>query len=154
MAAANETEYERTELLKVLKGETKPEDYNVPNSLYKLMYKDATIVKKVINPPYDDLNVSNFNKENFGDFQRMYSLMIGNRPYATVPIDKKVYSVTYSQTPTMEMKWANLKKMEDETVLKIIVGQSPISSFDQFVKDWKSQGGDQIISEVKELLKK
>lgn len=41
MAAANETEYEYAELLKVLKGETQAEDYNVPNSLYKLMYADA-----------------------------------------------------------------------------------------------------------------
>ena len=54
----------------------------------------------------------------------------------------------------MEQKWANLKKMEDETVLKIIVGTSPISSFDQFVKDWKAQGGDQITAEVQKLLKK
>ena len=154
MAAANECEYERAELLKILKGETQPEDYNKPNSLYKLMYKDAKTVKNVISPPYDDLNVSNFNMTNFGDFQRMYSIMIGDRPYSTVPVDKKVYSVTYSQTPTMETKWANLKKMEDETVLKIILGQSSLSSFDQFVKDWKAQGGEQITAEVKDLLKK
>ncbi|HBM80217.1 MAG: extracellular solute-binding protein [Clostridiales bacterium] len=154
MAAANETEYEYKELLKVLKGETKPEDYNKPNSLYKLMYSDATKVQKVIKPPFDNLNVSNFDMSNFGDFQRLYSLMIGDRSFATIPIDKKVYSVTYSQTPTMEVKWANLKKMEDETMLKIIIGQSPVSSFDKFVTDWKSQGGDQITTEVKALLKK
>jgi multiple sugar transport system substrate-binding protein/putative aldouronate transport system substrate-binding protein len=153
MAASNEVEYERVELLKVLKGETKSEDYNKPESLYKLMYSDATKVQKVIKAPFDDLNVSNYDMTNFGDFQRMYSLMIGDRPYATIPVDKKIYSVTYSQTPTMETKWANLKKMEDETVLKIIVGTSPISSFDQFVKDWKAQGGDQITAEVKKLLK-
>lgn len=154
MAAANECEYERTELLKILNGQAKPEDYNKPNSLYKLMYKDATKVQNVIKPPFDDLNVSNYNMANFGDFQRMYSIMIGDRPYATVPIDKKVFSVTYSQTPTMEMKWANLKKMEDETMLKIILGQSPVSAFDQFVKDWKAQGGDQITTEVQGQLKK
>nr|AYQ74892.1 extracellular solute-binding protein [Cohnella candidum] len=154
MAAANETEYEYTELLKVLNGQTKPEDYNKPNSLYKLMYADAKKVQNVIKPPYDNLNVSNFDMTNFGDFQRMYSLMIGDRPYSTIPIDKKVYSVTYNQTPTMETKWANLKKLEDETVLKIILGQSSIDAFDQFVKDWKSQGGDEITKEVAELLKK
>lgn len=153
MAAANETEYEYTELLKVLNGQTKPEDYNKPNSLYKLMYSDATKVQKVIKPPFDNLNVGNFDTSNFGDFQRLYSLMIGDRPYSTIPIDKKVFSVTYNQTPTMETKWANLKKLEDETVLKIILGQESVDSFDQFVKDWKSQGGDQITSEVAELLK-
>ncbi|MFC4809721.1 extracellular solute-binding protein [Paenibacillus sp. GCM10023250] len=154
MAAANETEYEYTELMKVLKGETKPEDYNKPNSLYKLMYSDATKVQNVVKPPYDELSVSNFNTANFGDFQRMYSLLIGDRPFATTPIDKKVYSVTYNQTPTMETKWANLKKMEDETVLKIILGQAPVDSFDKFVKDWKAQGGDEITKEVAELLNK
>ncbi|MGN7456262.1 extracellular solute-binding protein [Paenibacillus pasadenensis] len=154
MAAANETEYEYAELLKVLKGETQAEDYNVPNSLYKLMYADAKKVKDVIKPPYDELNVSNFNTANFGDFQRLYSLLIGDRPFSTVPIDKKVFSVTYNQTPTMETKWANLKKLEDETVLKIILGQAPIDSFDKFVKDWKAQGGDEITAEVAELLKK
>jgi putative aldouronate transport system substrate-binding protein len=154
MAAANEVEYEQVELMKVLKGEKNPEDYNIPNSLYKLMYSDAKKVRNVIKPPYDNLNVSNFSIENFGDFQRMYSLMIGDRPYATVPVDKKVFSVTYSQTATMETKWANLKKMEDETMLKIIVGQSPIDAFDKFVTDWKAQGGDEITKEVQEMLKK
>ncbi|MGO4696476.1 extracellular solute-binding protein [Paenibacillus sp. 2TAB26] len=154
MAAANETEYEYAELLKVLKGETNPEDYNKPNSLYKLMYADAKKVKDVIKPPYDDLNVSNFSTANFGDFQRLYSIMIGDRPFTTIPIDKKVFSVTYNQTSTMETKWANLKKMEDETVMKIILGQASIDSFDKFVKDWKSQGGDEITAEVAELLKK
>ncbi|SDX88599.1 extracellular solute-binding protein [Paenibacillus sp. CF384] len=154
MAAANETEYEYTELLKVLKGETNPEDYNKPNSLYKLMYADAKKVKDVVKPPYDDLNVSNFSTANFGDFQRLYSLLIGDRPFTTVPIDKKVFSVTYNQTPTMETKWANLKKMEDEMVMKIILGQASIDSFDKFVSDWKSQGGDEITAEVAQLLKK
>ncbi|QJC50401.1 extracellular solute-binding protein [Paenibacillus albicereus] len=154
MAAANETEYEYAELLKVLKGETQAEDYNEPNSLYKLMYADAKRVKDVVKPPYDELNVSNFNTSNFGDFQRLYSLLVGDRPFSTVPIDKKVYSVTYNQTPTMETKWANLKKLEDETVLKIILGQAPVDSFDKFVKDWKAQGGDEITAEVAELLKK
>lgn len=65
-----------------------------------------------------------------------------------------MFSVTYNQTPTMETKWANLKKLEDETVLKIILGQAPIDSFDKFVKDWKAQGGDEITAEVAELLKK
>jgi putative aldouronate transport system substrate-binding protein len=44
--------------------------------------------------------------------------------------------------------------MEDETVMKIILGQASVDSFDKFVKDWKSQGGDEITAEVAELLKK
>lgn len=152
MAPADESEYEYRELLKVLKGETQPEDYNKP-SVYKLLANDAKTIRNVIKPPYDEINVSNYSTENYGDFQRMYSLMIGDRPFSTIPIDKLVYSVTYSQTKTMDMKWANLKKMEDETILKIIVGQSPVDAFDKFVTDWKAQGGDEITAEVQEMIK-
>ncbi|HEY5583195.1 MAG TPA: extracellular solute-binding protein [Ruminiclostridium sp.] len=154
MAPADECEYENKELMKVLKGETKAEDYNVPGSPYKMLYEDAKAVTETIKAPFDELNISNFDQiKNFGNFQRMYSIMVGDRPFATIPLDKKVYSATYSQTKTMETKWANLKKLEDENVLKIIMGQSPVSAFDKFVTDWKSQGGDEITKEVQDSLK-
>lgn len=148
MAAADECEYEYKELHKVLNGETQPEDYNKPNSLYKLMYSDAKVVKDVVKSNSEELNISDFNQSDFGKFQRMYSLLVGDRPYATITPDKKVYSVTYNQTDTMERKWANLKKLEDETVLKIILGKEPSSAFDDFVQKWKAQGGDEITAEV------
>lgn len=154
MAATDEVEYTYKELIKVLKGEVDPETYNDPMNPYKLIYSDAKVVRDiVVKGPFDgDLNVENFDQtKNFGSFQRMYSILVGDRPYSTIPVDKKVFSHTYSQTPTMETKWANLKKLEDETILKIIVGQAPIESFDQFVADWKAQGGDEITAEVKEV---
>lgn len=153
-AAADEVEYEHVELAKVLAGETTAEDYNDPMSIYKLMYTDAQKVQDVI-PGYEEgkeLSVEDFNQENRGDFNRMYALMIGDRPYATTEVDKKVYSVTYSMTETMEKKWSNLWTMETETMLKIIIGQSDISEYDTFVSNWKSQGGDEIIAEVEGLL--
>ena len=66
---------------------------------------------------------------------------------------KKTYSVTYSQTKTMESKWASLDKLEKETFLKIIMGAAPLDSFDKFVQDWKKQGGDQILAEIDESIK-
>lgn len=154
MAATDEVEYTYKELIKVLKGEADPEQYNDPMNPYKLIYADAKVVTDIVTKgPFDgELNVDNFDQtKNFGSFQRMYSILVGDRPYSTIPVDKKVFSLTYSQTPTMETKWANLKKLEDETILKIIVGQASIDTFDQFVKDWKAQGGDEIIEEVKNL---
>ena len=62
-------------------------------------------------------------------------------------------SLIYTQTKSMENKWANLKKMEDEIFMKIVMGAAPLESFDQFVKDWKAQGGDQITAEVEEEIK-
>lgn len=154
-AAADEVEHETVELTKVLNGEAEPEDYNDPMSIYKLMYQDATKIRDVI-PGYEkgkELSVSDLSMENEGNFQRMYSLMIGNRPYATTPVDKKVYSVTYSMTETMERKWSNLKKLEDEAMLKIITGQEDVSTFDTFVSNWHSQGGDEVLAEVSALKK-
>ena len=153
MAAADEVEYEDAQLTKILKGDLSAGNADDKDGLYKLMKKDASVVQKVVTTYENPLNAKDLSQSNFGDFQRMYSMLIGDRPFATLTPDKKVYSVTYNQTPTMESKWANLQKMEDETMLKIIVGSSPISSFDKFVSDWKAQGGTAITSEVKALVK-
>ncbi|WP_178022969.1 extracellular solute-binding protein [uncultured Paenibacillus sp.] len=53
-------------------------------------------------------------------------------------------------TPTMAQKMSSLEKMQDETFTKIIMGQSPISAFDDFVEDWMKLGGEQITNEVNE----
>ncbi|MFV0400771.1 MAG: extracellular solute-binding protein [Oscillospiraceae bacterium] len=61
----------------------------------------------------------------------------------------RVMGTTYSKaSPTMEMKWATLEKLEDETFLQIITGEKPIEAFDEFVKNWKSLGGDDITAEL------
>jgi multiple sugar transport system substrate-binding protein/putative aldouronate transport system substrate-binding protein len=141
-AAADETEYEYREITRVLKGETKPEDYNAPMSIYKLMYHDARLIKGVVPgyAPGRDLNVEDFSMANAGDFNRSYAILVGDRPYAAIPLDKKVYSVTYSMTDLLEQRWPNLWKMESEVMLKIITGQADIGAFDKFSSDWKAQG--------------
>ena len=56
-------------------------------------------------------------------------------------------------TSTMETNWANLEKLEEETFIKIVTGDMEVESgFEQFVKDWNAQGGDQIIKEISEQL--
>jgi len=73
--------------------------------------------------------------------------MVGIAPNVDADMNR-VSSLNYTQTKTMERKWSNLKKLEDETFLKIIMGAAPLDSFDQFVQDWKAQGGDEITAEV------
>ena len=51
-------------------------------------------------------------------------------------------------TPKMSTSWVSLQKIVDETYIGVITGDRPIDAFDQFVEDWKSQGGAQIITEV------
>ncbi len=54
----------------------------------------------------------------------------------------------YSTTETMTTKWANLKKLETEMIIKIIMGEKPISEFDNFVEQWYKMGGTEITAEV------
>ncbi|MNC68844.1 hypothetical protein D3C76_114460 [compost metagenome] len=48
--------------------------------------------------------------------------------------------------------WPELQKLESETFLNIIVGDSPLSDFDLFVAKWKSLGGDAITQEVAQIV--
>ncbi|SFK94651.1 putative aldouronate transport system substrate-binding protein [Paenibacillus sp. 1_12] len=137
-------------LKEVLAGTKKPEELDIPG--YKLLKADAENVKKVKLEPYDKVDIQYWNPNaDLGVWKRMYSTFVGvaalQQPY------KKTYSVTYSQTKTMEGKWATLDKLEKETFLKIIMGAAPLDTFDQFVQDWKKQGGDQITTEVDEAAK-
>ncbi|MFD0674597.1 ABC transporter substrate-binding protein [Cohnella sp. GCM10027633] len=51
-------------------------------------------------------------------------------------------------TETMKNKWQALVDLQKETYVKIIMGNKPLEAFDEFVAQWKSQGGDQITTEV------
>lgn len=57
--------------------------------------------------------------------------------------------------PTMSMrtKGATLDKLQAESYVKIITGNSPIDSFDTFVSNWKKLGGDDITKEVNDWYK-
>jgi multiple sugar transport system substrate-binding protein/putative aldouronate transport system substrate-binding protein len=152
MAPSDEMEYTYREVMKVLKGQAQPDDYNKPGSVYKNLYTDVKKARSIVNPPFDNINISNYNqKADFGEFQRLFSALVGDNPYTNVPISKKVYSVTYAQTPIMQMKWANLWKLEQEAMLKAIVDKNSSGAFDQFVSNWTSQGGNEITAEVQKM---
>jgi len=50
-------------------------------------------------------------------------------------------------TPTMAQVMPTLQSMQDQMIIKIIMGD-PISTFDQFVQEWYELGGAQIVDEV------
>jgi putative aldouronate transport system substrate-binding protein len=56
-------------------------------------------------------------------------------------------------TPGMIKSWADLRKIEDETFIGIVIGNKPLEDFDTFVADWKANGGDTVTQEVNEWLK-
>lgn len=62
----------------------------------------------------------------------------------------KVNKFCTSDTPAMVEKNTYLQKLELECFTNIIMGTKPIEAFDQFVEDWKTNGGDLITQEVNE----
>ena len=137
----------------VLAGNKTISDFSEEDfSFYKLLRNDLETIKTVKLEPVTDMDISAWNPQaNISAWSRCYSLMVGWAPLMDNEI-MPVYSQTYSTTPTVERRWANLKKLEDETFMKIIMNQEPIESFDQFVQDWKAQGGDTITAEVQEFV--
>jgi putative aldouronate transport system substrate-binding protein len=57
-------------------------------------------------------------------------------------------------TDTMEEKWGNLLNLENESFMRIIVGDKPLDYFETFVSEWRKQGGDTITREVEKEIAK
>ena len=149
---ADEIEVSTETLEKYLAGEITMDD--VDFSQHKLLKSDMEAVTKLKKEPYDDFSLDKWNLDSDlakTNLPRLVSLLVGGAPYVN---DKyiPVYNAYSGQTETMETKWANLKKMEEETFAKIIMGKADISEFDTFVENWKNQGGDQILKEINEEL--
>lgn len=65
-----------------------------------------------------------------------------------------VRNMFFGKTDTMTRKWAILTKLENETFLKIVMGDEPVDKFDDFVTEWKKVGGDEILKEINAEIKK
>lgn len=149
-APADETEYEVNALREVLAQRKKPVDF-LDKPEYKMLYYDARNIHRVKLEPYDQNDIQYWDMD--GDramWIRAYALMVGGSPLVDNEING-VFSLTYTQTKTMENRWAALQKLEDETFLKIIMGAAPLDSFDAFAEKWMKQGGEQILEEVAQL---
>lgn len=151
---ADEIEVSTETLEKYLAGEITMDD--VDFSQHKLLKSDMEAVTELKKEPYDDFSLDKWNMDSDlakTNLPRLVSLLVGGAPYVN---DKyiPVYNAYSGQTETMQTKWANLKKMEEETFAKIIMGKADISEFDTFVENWKNQGGDQILKEINDELGK
>lgn len=56
-------------------------------------------------------------------------------------------------SPTSVAKAGELKKLGTDRVLAVVTGRAPLSALDEYVKDWRSRGGDQIRREYQDALK-
>lgn len=135
----------------VMKGE-EAEAFDTVN--YKLLESDMSALTECLEAPYDDMGIENWDTGHTV-FGRVYSLLMGSAAVedaAAAGIVNKIYSVTYTQTETMEEKWTSLEKKENDIFLKIIIGEKPIDAFDTFVEEWKAEGGDAITAEVQAIV--
>lgn len=151
---ADEIETSYDALTKYLAGEITMDD--VDFSRHKLLKGDMEAVTELKKEPYDDFSLDNWNLDSDlakNYLPRLVSILVGEAPSVN---DKyiPVYNAYNGQTETMLAKWANLKKMEEETFAKIVMGKADISEFDTFVENWKNQGGDQILKEINDELGK
>jgi len=144
----------------ILKGESSADDYQQGgskfNGLYKNLANDAATLSEVISSDYDgsrDLAVTDMDvNTNNGQFNRFYALLIGDRPYATLEPDHKIYSELYYTIDGMDTYWTQISDLEDKSVLQFITGAKSLDEWDQFCTDWHVQGGDQILELVKDYL--
>lgn len=142
---ADELEYTYKVLKEVINGIEREIDF----SNHKLLKQDIDNLKQLNHPPYEQFGIEDYEEGSRG-FIRLYGILNGVAPIVEqdyVPI----YNIFFGQTQTMKMKWKELEALENEVYAKIILGQEPIEAFDQFVEEWKENGGAVIEEEVRQL---
>lgn len=87
-------------------------------------------------------------KKDLEGWKAVNSYRYGVGVLASTP-SMKVKSVFSGVTKSMPGTWKELQKLESETFLKVIVGDTPLGEFDRFVEEWKRNGGDRITQEVR-----
>ncbi len=151
LANSDDNEVTNQALKDVLNGVTTPDDYTTDEfKFYSHLYSDVSAAFDTKLEPYDNFDIQYWNTES-EKFARLYSKLVGGNPLLAER--NEVYSIIYFNTPTMDKKWANLQKLEAETFYKIIMGGASIDTFDDFVEQWKKEGGDEITAEVQEYVK-
>ena len=88
-------------------------------------------------------------KENRAYYHEYLARVVGAGA-ATQDSAQAVPTCFHGTTKTMSTLWSSLEKLESETLLKIVMGEEPVSAFDDFVQKWNTAGGAQITAEVEE----
>ncbi|OUS75829.1 hypothetical protein B1748_15485 [Paenibacillus sp. MY03] len=113
--------------------------------------QDESLLNLTSNPGqanfYKGINEFNNGDLNGWGFTRFFDAITVLYDYHTKD-QFKMTSFISGPTQTMVEKEATLLKMELETFTKIVMGESSIDAFDEFVVNWKNLGGDTITSEV------
>ncbi|OCT15146.1 hypothetical protein A8709_13650 [Paenibacillus pectinilyticus] len=95
------------------------------------------------NPSKDVLNAAIANRVGYLAYNNAMKVVTDNE--SNIVVTPNVFG---GQTETMVKSWTDLQTLQKQTYLKIILGSQPLDSFDSFVTQWNSQGGDKITKEV------
>lgn len=68
----------------------------------------------------------------------------------TVETADIIYNEVYVTTPSMITRQSELDKLRDSTFISMVMGETPIDEFDNYVEQWKALGGNDITKEVNE----
>ncbi|MBP1994119.1 extracellular solute-binding protein [Paenibacillus eucommiae] len=113
--------------------------------------QDESLLNLTSNPGqasfYKGINDFNNGDKSGWGFKRFFDAISVLYDYHTKD-QFKMTSFISGPTPTMVEKEATLLKMELEVFTKIVMGESSIDAFDEFVVNWKNLGGDKITAEV------
>ncbi|EFM12521.1 extracellular solute-binding protein family 1 [Paenibacillus curdlanolyticus YK9] len=139
LAPRDEISYSVKALREVLDGTKTPEDY-ADGIEYKLLYHDLQAIRTTKLAPFANTDIQYWNTQD-PNFSRAYALLVGGRNLLD-PHVHRMASMSNDISPSMENLWVNLSEMERYVFKKIIMGAAPLSAFDDFVSDWKAQGGD------------
>lgn len=121
----------------------------LPNAIQK---KDPSAIKDnhgAMVYYQDAMDYENGNADKWSSYMK-------SRPGGTISIMKKYKDngqylfnkFTGPPTPTMKRAKSTLDTKEQALFVKIITNKAPVSAFDDFVKEWKKEGGDQMTKEV------
>ena len=82
----------------------------------------------------------------FGDPQGGYAVI------DQIKTENKLNVSAYNTVPSdnMAAKYPTLNKLAMETIIKIITGDAPVDSYDDFLEDWRQLGGDEVTKEAQE----
>ncbi|NLG25957.1 MAG: extracellular solute-binding protein [Clostridiales bacterium] len=147
LAPVDEMQVTRDAIKAVYSGEKTADDFaDASYDPYKLLRGDVRDILTTKKGSFDDLSIGQWDTKSPA-WARLYSIVVGTNPFYTTEVNR-VYSLIYTQTPVIEAKYATLQKMEDEMIMRIIVGQADITEFDAFCQKWLAEGGAEITADV------
>lgn len=105
------------------------------------------IMKEYVDSGYDKTNSLGWNYYKFIGPEGSWNTIINDYKANNRTTESLFFG---APTAAMSTNLASLDKLQSETYVNIIMGTQEPDTFDKFVTDWKTLGGDQITKEVNE----